>query len=196
MPAETQIAKKSPPLRRSAIRIATVAVAIAVLAAIGVPILLGGSDSSPDVPTVKGIVLEPLFEGDDPIDLGTLRGRPIVINAFASTCPPCIEEMPEFQRVSQDLIGRVAFIGLDVVDFPPAGRDLVRKTGVTYPTGLDPVAGTFVALGGLNTSTGPVLPHTFFVDDEGNVVKAFGGRIPERELRRLISELFGVEASG
>jgi thiol-disulfide isomerase/thioredoxin len=54
--------------------------------------------------------------GGGRVRLAELRGRPAVINFWASRCPPCVAEMPDFERVHRRLAGRVAFLGVAVLN--------------------------------------------------------------------------------
>src|SRR3546814_12304918 len=79
--------------------------------------------------------------------MSTLAGRPLLVNFFASTCVPCVTEMPAFEEVYQAVGEEVAFLGLAVADRTDAARDLVERTGVTYPTALDQQGEVIDALG-------------------------------------------------
>lgn len=70
--------------------------------------------------------------------LASLRGRPVVVNAWASWCPPCRYEMPFFGRIAVRLGRRVAFLGVNAND--PAGdaRRFLRGHYVPYPSYVDP----------------------------------------------------------
>jgi len=73
-----------------------------------------------------------------------LRGRPLVLNVWASWCVPCRKEMPAFQSVYLRARGAVGFLGVDYLDEADAARRLAADTGVTYPLAADP-KGTEVA---------------------------------------------------
>jgi peroxiredoxin len=125
------------------------------------------------------------LEGLDgrPLSLAAYRGRPLVINFFASYCPPCITEMPALQEVSDEMGGRVAFLGVDPAEPVEAARSLVERTGVTYDIALDRDGELFEALGAVN------LPSTFFVSSTGEVVHAHAGAIEKRLVRELAGKL-------
>ena len=111
------------------------------------------------------------------------RGRPLVINLFASNCAPCIAEMPAFEAVHQELGDDVAFLGLNIQDQVSAAAALVERTGVTYDIARDPS-------GELARSLGTVaMPSTYFVSAEGRIVDAKAGAMDADELRRRIEEL-------
>ena len=85
-----------------------------------------------------------------------LAGQPTVLNFWASTCPPCIAEMPEFEEVSQSLLGEVAFVGVNTSDRREAADRLAAQTGVTYPLAEDPQGEIFRAF------TAFAMPTTVF----------------------------------
>jgi cytochrome oxidase Cu insertion factor (SCO1/SenC/PrrC family)/thiol-disulfide isomerase/thioredoxin len=97
--------------------------------------------------------------------LGSARGRPAVVNVWASWCPPCREELPLFAAAAPRFAGRIAFLGADLEDDDGAARALLARTGVDYPSYpadaaelgdlLAPVQGT---------------PVTFFLGPAGEVV--------------------------
>jgi cytochrome c biogenesis protein CcmG/thiol:disulfide interchange protein DsbE len=67
-----------------------------------------------------------------------LRGRPVVVNAWASWCPPCRTEMPYFSRMAVRLGRRVAFLGVNAGDADDDARRFLRKHFVPYPSYVDP----------------------------------------------------------
>jgi cytochrome c biogenesis protein CcmG/thiol:disulfide interchange protein DsbE len=70
--------------------------------------------------------------------LAALRGRPVVINKWASWCEPCREELPAFQRASLSLGREVAFIGIDSGDYTRADAlHFLRSFPVSYPSYYD-----------------------------------------------------------
>jgi thiol-disulfide isomerase/thioredoxin len=109
---------------------------------------------------------------------------PTVVNFFASTCTPCRLEMPAFEKVSQELDGKVAFLGLAVQDRPEDALALVADTGVTYEVARDRDGSVLAAVGGF------VMPTTAFVAPDGNVLAVHLGELTADELRTTIDELF------
>lgn len=115
------------------------------------------------------------------LDLAELRGKPVVINFMASWCPPCRAEMPAFEKVWQQHKERVVFVGVAVEDTESAVRELVTKTGVTYPVGLDEgngIARAYELKG---------MPTTVFLDPNGAVVKRVTGQATEGALTFFIN---------
>lgn len=113
------------------------------------------------------------------------RGKPLVVNFFASWCAPCVAEMPEFEAVHRDLGDRVGFLGVNLQDQVSAGAELVERTGVTYDIARDPK-------GELAESLGVVgMPSTFLVSSDGRIVKTLNGVVSAGDLRREIEEMSG-----
>jgi thiol-disulfide isomerase/thioredoxin len=120
------------------------------------------------------------------VRLADLRGRPVVLNFWASWCPPCLAEMPEFQRVHQRLGDRVAFLGVNQRDQAQAAEQLARSSGVTYPLATDAAGRAFDAFGGLG------MPTTVLIRADGTVADIFAGQLDETLLSERIRRVLGV----
>jgi cytochrome c biogenesis protein CcmG/thiol:disulfide interchange protein DsbE len=136
---------------------------------------------------LSGVVLAGLRGGE--VAFADYAGRPIVVNFFASTCAPCVQEMPDIESVKQDVGDDVAFIGVATNDRVDDAVDRVEETGVTWDLANDP-RGDFIAQVG-----GVILPTTVLVGADGRIAEVHGGQIEAEELRDLLAEHFGVEAS-
>lgn len=151
-------------------------------------------------PPAESVELRPLGEvpEGDPLDIeytdvdgttATLRERlgnqPLVVNFFASWCPPCVAEMPDFEAVSQDLEG-VEFFGLAVTDRPEDASRIVEQTGITYPWSRDKL-GDIAAGFGVTT-----MPSTLFIAPDGKITHIRPGAVDQDRLRDLIEEHLGV----
>ena len=136
--------------------------------------------SLPDTPVVT-------LDGSQPASLADYRGRPLVINLWASWCTPCRTEMPAFEEVSQTVGSKVAIVGL--TDDPD--HDQARKTagtaGVTYPLLVDTGERFQSDLKIVN------LPATVFVDPDGKVLEVHAGALDAPSLRSKIGSLYGVD---
>lgn len=178
-------------------RLVAVSTVIALSAAIGTYLLLDGDDAKVET---AGIELTPedevpsadeavftTYEGEE-VPLSSLDGMPTVINFFASTCTPCIKEMPAFEDVHQDLGDQVVFFGLAVQDRPEDAQALVDQTGVTYRTALDKDGSAIGAL------EGTLLPTTVLLDAEGEVVARHTGELEADELRTLLADELGIRS--
>jgi cytochrome c biogenesis protein CcmG, thiol:disulfide interchange protein DsbE len=121
------------------------------------------------------------FDGST-TSLTAYEGEPLVVNFFASWCPPCVAEMPDFQRVHLEVADEVTFVGLNTQDQLTAARDLVARTGVTYDIGLDPDGELF------RDFEVVAMPSTFFVGADGTVLHRHAGLLTEQQLRDLIDD--------
>src|SRR3546814_17927724 len=66
-----------------------------------------------------------------------LRGKPVVVNIWASWCAPCRTEMPLLERAARTYEGRVTFLGVASRDDRPAAAAFLDDVGVTYPNVFD-----------------------------------------------------------
>jgi cytochrome c biogenesis protein CcmG, thiol:disulfide interchange protein DsbE len=114
--------------------------------------------------------------------LADLDGEPLVVNFWASWCPPCVAEMPDFERVHQQVQGEVRFVGLNTQDNRADADRLVEQTGVTYDLALDPDGALF------SDFEVVAMPSTFLVDEHGAIVHRHSGLLTETALRELIAE--------
>ena len=110
-------------------------------------------------------------------------GRPLVINFFAATCPPCIAEMPDFETVFNEVEGDVAFLGLSQDSTAAEALDLVAQTGITYDVGWDRDLEIFTRFGGWS------MPTTVFVRADGAVVEIFPGALTIEALRDKVAAI-------
>jgi cytochrome c biogenesis protein CcmG/thiol:disulfide interchange protein DsbE len=162
-----------------------------VVAGLGVAGLTAGSQSGDDGAADRGDgqpdhgqappIELPRLAGDGDVSLSSLRGRPVVVNFFASWCVPCRKEMPAFQSAAGRLGDKVAFLGVDHQDDRKGALQLLADTGVRYPTGYDPDGRVAVAYGLFG------MPTTLFVSADGRLLEKHTG-----ELEQTISRLFGV----
>ena len=133
------------------------------------------ADISPDVP--DGANLSSLtfdtFDGGT-ASIADYAGTPLVVNFFASWCPPCVREMPEFQDVFERLDGQVAFLGLSQDRSASDALALVEATGVTYDVGWDLDLEVYKATGSI------AMPTTAFVSPAGELLDIFAGSARRR----------------
>ncbi len=115
--------------------------------------------------------------------LEQLRGTPVVVNVWATWCPPCVEEAPHLAEVSEEFEGRVQFIGLDILDNRPAAREFIEEYGWIYPSIFDPEGQIRDALGYVGQ------PVTVIYDAEGEVVFERVGAVDDVVLRQEIEKL-------
>ncbi len=118
--------------------------------------------------------------------LSDFRGKPIVLNWYASWCPPCREEIPDFARAQEALGDKVVFLGIDPQESQRAAVLTLDRGGAKYDAFLD--------------SSGEVsehyrvqvMPTTYFIDADGYVRLVRAGRVSVSTLVEGLREI-GVE---
>ncbi len=126
-----------------------------------------------------------LYDGT-PASFDDFEG-PLVVNFWASWCPACVVELPDFQAVSEQVGEEVTFIGMNVLpDDRAAAEALIEQTGVEYQLAEDDGGALYTEFGGI------AMPTTVFLDTDGNIVDVHSGTLFEDDLRERITELFGV----
>ena len=114
--------------------------------------------------------------------LRELRGHPVVVNKWASWCPPCRAEFPFFQRQGVERGRRVAFIGVDANDNDGDARRFLRQLPVPYPSYKDPKLSVSAVFNGVQA-----FPTTAFYDRAGRLSFVHqGGYSSEARLARDI----------
>ncbi len=99
------------------------------------------------------------------IELASLKGKPLVINFWATWCPPCVREMPLLDGWARQHAGQgLTVLGL-AVDSPSPVREYLQKTPVSFPIGLTGFSGTELARQLGNEQGG--LPFTVVFDAAG-----------------------------
>ena len=119
---------------------------------------------------------------DDAVVRLTTGGKPLLINFWASTCVPCVTEMPDLERSFQANGQAVGFLGIQVAESPDAGTEMIGRTGITYPVGRDPRGSVFQAFGGVG------LPRTVLVRADGTIAYVHTGPLDATELQQAIDE--------
>ena len=158
----------------------------AVLAAV---LLTGGHGDGANKIGTGGGRLAPAFqlpnlrEGEDPISLSSFRGKPVLVNFWATWCVPCIEEMPLLQAAHRRTGDKVAFLGIDRQDFRPDALRFLQKTGVTYPSAYDREGSLDQAyrLRGMPTSV--------FIGADGRIVDQVTGPLTKDRLDAALDAL-------
>jgi peroxiredoxin len=122
------------------------------------------------------------------VRLSDLRGKPVLINFWASWCPPCRSEMPAIQRVYLDRKADglvVLAVNATNQDSPAAAQDFANQNGLSFPILLDK-SGEASSAYQLRS-----LPTSYFVDPEGIIREVVvGGPMSEALIRIRVDQLF------
>ena len=112
------------------------------------------------------------------------QGKVLVVNFWASWCPPCVEEMPTLDMLQKDFLQQnVLFVGIGI-DSPSNIREFLNKTPVSYPIVIGGLEGSNLSKQLGNTSG--ALPYTLIINPKGKAVYSKLGKISEDELRKAI----------
>jgi peroxiredoxin len=116
--------------------------------------------------------LEPLG-GGPAVDLASLRGRVVLLNFWATWCPPCEKEMPAMERLHRTLAGSdFTLLAVSVDDDPSVVESFRTRLGLSFPILLDPrkqVSASYTTFR---------YPETFLIDREGRIVQRYIGEVP------------------
>lgn len=116
-------------------------------------------------------------------ELAALRGKPVVINFWATYCPPCIVEHPLLTAAAEHYRGRVHFLGVIYQDDEELIRRFVEQRGSWGPSLIDPDGKVAIGYG----VYGP--PETFFIDRDGTIVDKVIGQVHGDHLVETLEEL-------
>lgn len=124
--------------------------------------------AAPQRRPAPGFTLPRLAGGQ--LRLQELRGRPVVLNFWASWCVPCRAEAPNLERAWQTYRARdVVLVGVDVQDAEDDAREFIAALKVSYPNVRDPTQHVLTAY----RVTG--IPTTVFIDREGRIQRRYAG---------------------
>jgi cytochrome c biogenesis protein CcmG/thiol:disulfide interchange protein DsbE len=115
------------------------------------------------------------------IDLEALRGKPVILNFWATWCGPCYEEHPTLVANARSL-PNVQFVGVVFNDDESKILRFLSERGTAYPTLLDANGKTAIAYG-----VGGV-PETYFINPAGTIVAKFAGPLSTDELQANLAK--------
>lgn len=125
------------------------------------------------------------------VKLTDFFGKPIVLNFWASWCPPCKSEMPDFEKLYQEVGEEVQFLMVNMVDggreTKAKGQKFVEDKGFTFPVYYDTMQDAAYTYGVTS------LPTSIFIDKEGQMITGFRGAMTEKQLRERIDLIYNKE---
>jgi len=119
----------------------------------------------------------------DIVDIAKLRGKPVVLNFWATWCGPCHAEHPVLVQAARALGPDVQFVGVVFSDTEANIASFLRERGEAYPTLLDDNGKTSIAYG-----VGGV-PETFFIDRSGKIVAKYEGPMSGDTLQEYVQKV-------
>jgi cytochrome c biogenesis protein CcmG, thiol:disulfide interchange protein DsbE len=138
----------------------------------------GPGDAAPDFDAA------PLAGAGGPVSLRDFRGRPVLLNFWASWCEPCLDEAPMLRRAYDAFGDEVAFIGIDIRDSRPDALEFIDRHGLDYVHVRDEQLAIYRDYG----LTGQ--PESFLIDANGDVVQHVQGPFAsEGDLFALLEDL-------
>jgi thiol-disulfide isomerase/thioredoxin len=143
-------------------------------------VLTGGGDDSGGraAPALPTTVLVP-----PKVTIGSLRGKPAVINFWASWCEPCRREADDLRRFAESLRGRATLVGVNFTDELTGARKFLREERWKFPNLRDPdgeVGGAYGIVG---------MPTTFVLDREGRIAATLRGPQTDAKLEQAVRDV-------
>jgi thiol-disulfide isomerase/thioredoxin len=124
------------------------------------------------------------------LNLDRFKGKPLLINFWATWCPPCVKELPELDRFHKDFTPKGwQVIGL-AIDGPTPVKEFLAKVGVGFDLGLAGFGGTELSQALGNEAGG--LPFSVVIDAQGRVRHRKMGATSYEELAKWAKEISGA----
>ncbi len=123
------------------------------------------------------------------VRLSDYRGRPVVLNAWATWCGPCRAEMPDLERLHQEYHGQgVIVLAVNIGEPKERVAGFVQDNGFTFPVLLDETASVVARPYRISA-----LPTTFFIDREGQIANIKVGMMDLTEMKHRLGELLASQ---
>ena len=122
------------------------------------------------------------------LELSSLKGKPVLITFWATSCPGCIKEMPHLIELYEELQPK----GLEIIgiampyDRPDYVMEMVKRKKVTYPIALDLKGEAIRTFGNVSLT-----PTTFLIDNNGKIVKKKIGEMEMAVWKKRIVSILG-----
>jgi cytochrome c biogenesis protein CcmG, thiol:disulfide interchange protein DsbE len=114
-----------------------------------------------------------------------LKGKVVLVNFWATWCPPCRAETPAFVAAHKQWGDDVAIIGVDVMETPDMAPPFMNEFGITYPIAVDEIGEVTVAYRVV------AYPTTFFIDSDGIIIQIDSGPLNEALLQTRLTDMIG-----
>ena len=117
------------------------------------------------------------------------RGQVVLLNLWATWCPPCRDEMPALERFSRENAGKVVVLGVDQGESADVAQAFAKERGVTFAILVDEQQQYGRAYEGIG------LPTSVIVGRDGHVVKGVDGAMTLEQMRAAVAPALAVSAS-
>ncbi len=147
--------------------------------------------NQPVIRFVKNPEMAPALQAVDilgkPVNKDNWAGKVVLVNFWATWCPPCREEIPELLELKKEFKDQLEIVGISEDDDPPASvLKFAQQKGMTYPIVMA-TQEMIDAYGGV-----PALPTSFLIDTQGRVVQKHSGLYPIKSYQLEIRSLLGL----
>ena len=125
------------------------------------------------------------------VSLSEMRGKVVLVDFWASWCPPCRQEAAALEEVYREYAGpEVEFIGVNIWDLEDNANTYVKDFGLTYPSGVD-TDGVIAIDYGVRG-----IPEKFFIGRDGGIRQKFVGPMSADTLRQTLDRLLAEKGTG
>ncbi|MCI9495830.1 MAG: TlpA family protein disulfide reductase [Adlercreutzia mucosicola] len=125
------------------------------------------------------------------LTLADFRGKPVLLNFWASWCGPCASEMPAIQSAYEQYGDQIQFVAVNMTgmggETETSALSLIQQNNYTFPVYFDVDSSAAVAFGVTS------IPQTYLIDAEGNIIGGLRGAMSDNVLAEGIQMLLGNE---
>ncbi|MCR2036012.1 TlpA family protein disulfide reductase [Adlercreutzia mucosicola] len=125
------------------------------------------------------------------LTLADFRGKPVLLNFWASWCGPCASEMPAIQSAYEQYGDQIQFVAVNMTgmggETETSALSLIQQNNYTFPVYFDVDSSAAVAFGVTS------IPQTYLIDAEGNIIGGLRGAMSDNVLAEGIQMLLGSE---
>ncbi|MCT8140359.1 TlpA family protein disulfide reductase [Anaerobacillus sp. CMMVII] len=171
---------------------------IILILAIGLIGYVVATTQSPKVGAEKGMLAPdftlPLWENQEETSLSDYQGEIVILNLWASWCPPCRKEMPDLVRLSDDFKGHgVVVLGVNLATHERdanGAAEFMETFNVTFPTFVDQPLDSVNRRGVVSSLYNiQSIPYTYILDQKGKIAHVIRGEVTYEMLETLVKEL-------
>jgi thiol-disulfide isomerase/thioredoxin len=133
----------------------------------------------------------PVFDLRDdrgaPATLAQYRGKIVVMNLWASWCPPCRAEMPDLERLAKTHPSKLVIVGVNEGESPERAQTFAKSLGITFPIWIDGEQRYGRVYGALG------MPTTVIVGSSGTIVRGFDGALTFDQMQAAVTPLLRTQ---